>query len=734
MLRPAENNVARNQQVAKVRSKPAPIGGWNARDPVSDMDEKDAIYLDNMFPNSTSVQLRNGSTRFAYGIGKISAFTRASSATYFDINNVLVTVGNNIPRFAQIAPYAWMNPPPLIVEAAATNYLLRSRDMSNAAWVKTNMTGAKDQVGLDSVVAAASSMLATAANATILQAVTMPTGGVFTGYVKRLIGAGTLEVTVNNGANWTAIAGTTTGAWTKFTLAGALINPTIGFRIGTNGDKFAFDLGQAEVGAAGTSYIATVAATVARSADVPTYLAGASATVNPAPVETLIEYSFGNARNLLAGCNGAFFDITAGGVIGLPLATGFLSNRWQYVNQGGYACMFNGSDTPQSYNGSVIAALVITGSGLTPSNLNYPCVYGGRVFAVERNSLNVWYGGIGAIQGAFSKLDFSGFFKHGGKIVACGTWSRDGGSGANEYIVFVTNMGEVLVYNGDPALAATWSKVGLFRTSPPIGNRPLVKISQDMVMITTSGFLPLSMVLPIDRVGDDRFAVSDKIRNAVNMASRAYGTLFGWEALVYPTGTMVLFNVPTTEDAVADQYVVNTVTAAWCRFRGLNAITWALSNERCYFGSANGYVVQFDTPTGGDDALTTYTGTQQLSALQWDIKTAQNYFGTRTQEKQFKMVRPVIGASGKPIINVALNMDFDDKYPTSTITVGGGGSQWDVSFWDVAQWDSGIQIRKSWLNAPGTGYSASLRLRGQTTALNVVLYSIDYAFENGGVL
>ena len=47
------------------RNVPAPTGGWNARDPIAAMSEKDAIFLDNFFPSPSDVQLRKGSILFA---------------------------------------------------------------------------------------------------------------------------------------------------------------------------------------------------------------------------------------------------------------------------------------------------------------------------------------------------------------------------------------------------------------------------------------------------------------------------------------------------------------------------------------------------------------------------------------------------------------------------------------------------------------------------------------------
>lgn len=47
---------------------PAPTGGWNTRDPLNGMDAKDAVILDNYFPTTADVQLRNGSMPWATGL------------------------------------------------------------------------------------------------------------------------------------------------------------------------------------------------------------------------------------------------------------------------------------------------------------------------------------------------------------------------------------------------------------------------------------------------------------------------------------------------------------------------------------------------------------------------------------------------------------------------------------------------------------------------------------------
>jgi hypothetical protein len=56
------------RQIANVESLPAPIGGWNARDSLANMDPMDAVTLVNMFPTVSSVVLRGGYTQHATGL------------------------------------------------------------------------------------------------------------------------------------------------------------------------------------------------------------------------------------------------------------------------------------------------------------------------------------------------------------------------------------------------------------------------------------------------------------------------------------------------------------------------------------------------------------------------------------------------------------------------------------------------------------------------------------------
>ncbi|HXF89594.1 MAG TPA: hypothetical protein VNK48_14660, partial [Xanthobacteraceae bacterium] len=68
LLAPLRFNRTRGSS-SVVKFVPAPYGGWNARDDLSDMSPEDAVTLDNFIPSESGVFLRDGKSEWATGLG-----------------------------------------------------------------------------------------------------------------------------------------------------------------------------------------------------------------------------------------------------------------------------------------------------------------------------------------------------------------------------------------------------------------------------------------------------------------------------------------------------------------------------------------------------------------------------------------------------------------------------------------------------------------------------------------
>jgi hypothetical protein len=196
-------------------------------------------------------------------------FVRASTATYFDINGVLQTAAGGQLRDAHYIGGVRTT----LIEGTRTNVVPFNRDLTNAAHTKTNVTPAKDQTGIDGVANSCSRITASAVNGTCLAAVVDASKArVQYAYVKRLVGAGGIDMTMDGGTTWTAIA-PGAGVFAKVTIPSqTLANPSIGFRIQVNGDSIAVDYIQNEglsagSGVYGSSPILTAGGAVNRPDD-----------------------------------------------------------------------------------------------------------------------------------------------------------------------------------------------------------------------------------------------------------------------------------------------------------------------------------------------------------------------------------------------------------------------------------------------------------------------------------
>ncbi len=448
-----------------------------------------------------------------------------------------------------------------------------------------------------------------------------------------------------------------------------------------------------------------------------------------ASVETLMEYvPLTGTSKLFAAADDSIYDVTSAGAVGAAEVSSLSNARWQYVNFGTAGGQFllcvNGADDPLNYNGSAWATSpAITGP--TAANLVWINAHQRRLWFGERDSLTAWYLPVNTLGGAAASFSLAGIATRGGYIMGMGTWSRDGGDGLDDVAAFVTSEGECIVYQGtDPASASTWSLVGRFDIGKPIGRRFSIKAGADLLLLTESGVVALADVLSLDRSQTERVAITSQINRAFNEYVRSYGALFGWQPVIYPRRTMLLFNVPTSSNA-ADQIVFNTITRAPCRFTGVPAVCWSLSGNDLYFGSSNGTVYKFD---GG---ATSDAGTN----INTDALQAFSYFGAPGQSKAFKRARPIFEANTSPAIAVELNVDFRIVPPSSVpTTLSNNAGIWDTALWDAGLWGGDADIYDGWLGVRGMGRAAALRMRTASTALTSGWIATDFTYVPGGQL
>lgn len=440
-----------------------------------------------------------------------------------------------------------------------------------------------------------------------------------------------------------------------------------------------------------------------------------------APVETLMTWKTQGAQKLFAASGGRIWDVSGYGTI-TPVVNGLFNNKWQYINftpllgTTVLQCC-NGTDTLRQWNGTAWSAPSITGlPGAAPtSNIR-------NIFTTKRR---IWYvlgNGFGApstiaaymptdaITGPIAGTqDLGGLWSKGGYLIAMCSLTLDGGNGPNDYTGFISSEGQVTLFSGDnPEVAGNWELAGgTFDLTPPIGARCATQLGADVALITRAGLLPLAQALPFDPSADRSVAITSRIQNAMTDATIRYSNNFGWEVTPFPAQDLLIMNIPITANFEQVQYVMNTLTGAWCRFTNWNANCFATYQNQLFWGGNNGNV-----------ELGYIGSSDNGEVIEGDMQCAYNYFEDPGRVKRMTMVQPLLTVTGSIGLTLGVDVDFTLSLlePQSAISA----SQWDISFWDEATWSGTLQAFKGWLSTQAIGHAMAVHMQATS-----VVYTID---------
>lgn len=443
-------------------------------------------------------------------------------------------------------------------------------------------------------------------------------------------------------------------------------------------------------------------------------------------VESLMAYSPpSGTESLYCASGGAIYNCTQATATASVAASGFANARWQhtqFTNTGGtsFLLMVNGANGLRSYDGANWAQQTI--SGTTASAFTNITQHKRRLWFTKDLTLEAWYLNVDSVAGTASRLDLSAFAKFGGELTAISGWTLDAGEGMDDYWVGVTSNGEIIVYKGtDPSSASTWVMVGRWVVGKPLSRRCFTKFGGDLLYLAEDGVWPLSGLLATERIRP-QLALSNKIADAVKDAAIAYRTNFGWQLMFWPRETMVIANIPVSQGSSQQQFVMNSISKAWCYFTGISANCFEIFQGNLYFGG-NGFVSRFWN-TFADDGV----------AITGDVKQAFSYFGNRSR-KQFVMAQPILSTNGTPATSFGMNVDFSDNDVLATLTYSPTTyGVWDTATWDNGIWGGGLNVNRNWVNVSGLGFCGAPRIRVQSSGIETHWQSTNVIFKPGGIV
>lgn len=474
-------------------------------------------------------------------------------------------------------------------------------------------------------------------------------------------------------------------------------------------------------------------------------------------VTSVFSYLNGNNAKLFAATAGAIYDVTspttpddvylvdgagnnlvdgAGNFLlsaysipgpAVDLLAGGAWSVQQFATSGGtFLRCVNGIDTPLIFDGtSWSTSPAIT--GVDPTTLSFVFASKSRLWFIQKNTLNIYYLPADSIGGAAVLLPLGGVFSLGGSLMFGGTWSVESGDGPSEQTVFVTSEGEVAAYRGsDPSSSTTWTKVGVYHVGKPLGPNSFIRTGGDLLISTNIGLIPLSTAFQRDLAALAPVAVSYSIEIEWNKSVAA--TVPNWQIALWPSKQMMLVAPPNPTGSVPQIFAANIRTGAWAPFTGWNVTSMQVFNNRLFFGSDSGKIVEAEVT--GSDQGSTYTCTcvplfdplKSPAALKTGLES-----------------RAVLRATSQPNPKMSLQKDYVIKLPAApddtTVTAG---NTWGTGVWGTAQWGTVAdkQTFKRWASTPGGGYALSPAVQitsGNLSSPDAELVQLDLTYDVGDV-
>lgn len=666
---------------ANTASVTAPIGGWNARDSIAQMPPTDAVTLTNLYPTPTDVTLRNGYTRYSQlttstGVKTISSITHVGAiATLTTATAHGLTTGARVSVLGT-TPIEYSGVFVItVISTTVFTYTMLSTPSGNATVVGTYTIGITTQINTVMNYAGVSSQ-------------------------KLFVAAGSsiYEVDTPTAINSYSI--------TNDKLQYINFSNTSGdYIVACNGTDAAMIYN-------GSVWFSLANTTTAQTISTITHT-GTTATLTTAVAHGLATGNYITISGVSPAAYNGSFVVTV---------TGTTTLTYTMLSTPSTDAITTGSYTVLGIVGGTSGGTVYT---IDSKNFIHVNLFKNRIYFTEKNTMKVWYLPVNSLGGSAFPLDFGGIARNGGFVQGMFTWTIDAGQGADDYAGFATNMGEIIVYNGtDPTDSTTWALKGVWQLGYIFSRRFFYKFAGDILLLTQDGLVPLASALQSSRL-DPRINITDKIYYEISREADAYSTNFGWQVIYYAKPNMLLINIPNPSGT--EQYVMHTISKAWCNFTGINTTVFELHNDDLYFGGA-GFLGKFWDGKADDG--------QPISAT---CQQAYSYFDLPGQQKRFTMIRPTfLVDTGAPGVYAGINTDFQTQNNLGQVSftspIPSSTAVWDLATWDNNNWAGNLIVYRNWQGVSGLGYAAGINMNIVSQGIDVHWVSTDYVMEKGTVL
>jgi hypothetical protein len=442
---------------------------------------------------------------------------------------------------------------------------------------------------------------------------------------------------------------------------------------------------------------------------------------------------------MVVGTDTALYSITTAGVVStITKASPHTNGEFNYTifNNKIYLCNNAGTATDQAqyWDGSAAQALNLSFTGVSLQNLINVSTYRERLYFVEKNSLNFWYGAlkaIGTTATALTSYDTSYTFKHGGYLLHAGTYTNQTAATSQNLFFACTSEGELAFWQGtDPANttgADPWTLVARYKIGKPLGFRSFIRVNQDIWIVTQQGVVPVSSLFQADPEAAVR-VVSDKINPLIASSAKNVPFSYLWSGFTWSAGRRVYISAPISA-STSWLLVYSMDSKGWTIFQlysTTDGLSSCLFNNLPHYGSSNGTIWKGEIGHA-DRAETSVAG----NAINFSYRSAFSFYNARGNYKVFRDIRPILQTQKGLSFSLGLDLDFKRNAIIPVVSTSSG----DTTAWGSAwgsPWAAATEYLYDRYAVKGQGNCAAIRFGGSIRDVSCQILSFEVRFEIGG--
>lgn len=380
------------------------------------------------------------------------------------------------------------------------------------------------------------------------------------------------------------------------------------------------------------------------------------------------------------------------------------------------------------------------------TQIAFVMVYQSRIWIIQRNSTDAWYGPVAAIgapnpaEAQFTKFVFGAKMEHGGNLQGLWSWSYDGGDGLNDFLVGLSRGGDVIVYRGLDPEAPDWQMAGSwFIGETPEGRRVAKEVGSDLYMLSVFGLASIRDLMRGELVQTYANSPSAKVNRFLRADIQASKDSYEWAIVPNPSDGFTQIIAPKPGGGNYVQYNQNVNTKAWGFWENVPMISADNWNGEYYIGSESGVVYIYT----GDEDNVAFDGTGGEPIGWRSLTSFQVPDGVHSVWHQTGVIRAVgILASNSVTFNIDAVYDYDvgANLPQPGDIPSLQGATWgpnppnpDPGVWNEDVWAGGQQSGSTVVSVMGHGRVVAIAIRGLSVD-RATLIGYDYSYRTGGML